>query len=125
MFIFVLLFIFIIGPCTSEGCVAYKKDVIYTFGYGLFNLKENKPSCPMCSKTFIAVKPGFNNCGYRYLGMLTDGKIQVCVMYVYACVIKKFIIFIFFLFFYIYGDMLFKYCCMYDIFLFIYDTLFI
>ena len=68
------------GVCKNKKCAAYKKEVIYQFGYGTFDLfKENEEIvCPSCENLLPIIDTcAFLYCKYTYCGTkFENGKIE-------------------------------------------------
>lgn len=62
------------GTCKNQQCEAYNKMVIYNHGFQEFDLISDNPYCPICQQQFTAIKPGFNNCKWRILGVKASPK---------------------------------------------------
>lgn len=58
------------GICKATRCKAYNKEVVYMFGYGTFNLINDRINivCPVCRKIFVINRCGFLDCKYSYVG---------------------------------------------------------
>lgn len=58
------------GVCKNKKCTAYKKEVIYQFGYGTFDLNDDNENivCPVC-ECFLPIDTcAFLYCKYTYIG---------------------------------------------------------
>ena len=67
------------GICENKNCLAFKKEVIYKFGFGTFDLindmKNNPPECPACEFRLREVTTcAFWQCKYSYVGVKYDNK---------------------------------------------------
>ena len=67
------------GICENKNCMAFKKEVIYKFGFGTFDLindmKNNPPECPACEFRLREVTTcAFWQCKYSYVGVKYENK---------------------------------------------------
>ena len=67
------------GICENKNCMAFKKEVIYKFGFGTFDLindmKNNPPECPACEFRLREVTTcAFLQCKYSYVGVKYENK---------------------------------------------------
>ena len=58
------------GVCKNKKCAAYKKEVIYQFGYGTFDLFKDSEEivCPSCECLLPIDTCAFLYCKYTYSG---------------------------------------------------------
>ena len=56
------------GVCNSSSCRAYKRQVIHTIGFGVFDLISDNfiLECPICKKHVKPVTCGFVKCNYTF-----------------------------------------------------------
>jgi hypothetical protein len=59
----------ILGVFQNQSCRAKGEMVYCSLGYESFDLIRDQPKCPMCSKPFKAIKPGFSNCRWRLIAV--------------------------------------------------------
>ncbi len=69
----------LLGICENKNCMAFKKEVIYKFGFGTFDLindmKNNPPECPACEFRLREVTTcAFWQCKYSYVGVKYENK---------------------------------------------------
>ena len=69
----------LLGICENKNCAAFKKEVIYKFGFGTFDLindMENKPpECPACEFRLRKLTTcSFWQCKYSYVGVKYENK---------------------------------------------------
>ena len=69
----------LLGICENKNCAAFKKEVIYKFGFGTFDLindmKNNPPECPACEFRLRDVTTcAFWECKYSYVGVKYENK---------------------------------------------------
>jgi ubiquitin len=69
----------LLGICENKNCMAFKKEVIYKFGFGTFDLindmKNNPPECPACEFRLREVTTcAFWQCKYSYVGTKVENK---------------------------------------------------
>ena len=69
----------LLGICENKNCMAFKKEVIYKFGFGTFDLindMENKPpECPACEFRLRKLTTcSFWQCKYSYVGVKYENK---------------------------------------------------
>ena len=69
----------ILGICENKNCMAFKKEVIYKFRFGTFDLiddmKNNPPECPTCEFRLREVSTcAFWQCKYSYVGVKYENK---------------------------------------------------
>ena len=67
------------GICENKNCMAFKKEVIYKFGFGTFDIKNdmknNPPECPACEFRLREVSTcAFWQCKYSYVGVKYENK---------------------------------------------------
>ena len=69
----------LLGICENKNCMAFKKEVIYKFGFGTFDIindmKKNPPECPACEFRLREVTTcAFWQCKYSYVGVKYENK---------------------------------------------------
>jgi hypothetical protein len=66
----------ILGNCTNENCEAFKEQVIFMYGFGLFDLVHDleKVECPMCKEYFEPETVGYTNCNYYWSGIKMENR---------------------------------------------------
>jgi len=69
----------LLGICENKNCIAFKREVIYKFGFGTFDLindmKNNPPECPACEFRLREVSTcAFWQCKYSYVGVKYENK---------------------------------------------------
>ncbi len=69
----------LLGICENKNCIAFKREVIYKFGFGTFDLindMENKPpECPACEFRLRKLTTcAFWQCKYSYVGTKFENK---------------------------------------------------
>ena len=69
----------LLGICENKNCIAFKREVIYKFGFGTFDLindmKNNPPECPACELRLREVTTcAFWQCKYSYVGVKYENK---------------------------------------------------
>ena len=69
----------LLGICENKICPAFKKEVIYKFGFGTFDLindmKKISPECPACEFPLREVTTcAFWQCKYSYVGVKYENK---------------------------------------------------
>ena len=69
----------LLGICENKNCIAFKREVIYKFGFGTFDLindmKKISPECPACEFPLREVTTcAFWQCKYSYVGTKFENK---------------------------------------------------
>jgi len=69
----------LLGICENKNCMAFKKEVIYKFGFGTFDIindmKNKPPECPSCEFPLREVSTcAFWQCNYSYVGVKYENK---------------------------------------------------
>ena len=69
----------LLGICENKNCAAFKKEVIYKFGFGTFDIindmKNKPPECPSCEFPLREVSTcAFWQCKYSYVGVKYENK---------------------------------------------------
>lgn len=62
------------GICNNSSCEAQGQKVCCSRGFQSFDLKNDRPKCPLCNHIFKAIKPGFTHCWWRIAAFKTNGE---------------------------------------------------
>ncbi|OWZ03036.1 Ubiquitin family protein [Phytophthora megakarya] len=67
------------GRCRNRMCRAYRKMVIATKDFEMFNLiRDDNVRCPMCQHKVKPLTCGLHDCSWRYEGVKNADKLSVC-----------------------------------------------